>query len=144
MHAHVESRCTNNAFEGCTGHLYVCICTYALCRKYRGWEMYPRRGSWGDRCCFCLWCLGPRALGIDMHGGFVMYHISRLAWCTWIDASSGIVQSTSVFQCIKMKQAGRAVDENEVCSSWSLQSQWLALTSKSVYPDPYPDSLSLN
>ena len=66
-----------------------------------------------------------------------MYLISRRAWRTWIDASSGMVRSTkyvllrTISMLYQMKRVGRLMRTR----SWSLQ-MWLALLrSKSIYPD---------
>lgn len=56
----------------------ICTCTYALCRKYKG-ERCIQEGARGVSDVAFGCGLGPRVLGIDMHGGFVMYLISRLA-----------------------------------------------------------------
>ena len=111
----------------------ICTCTYALCRKYvQGGEMYPRRGSWGVRCCFWLW---PGTQGIGYRHAWWVCDVSHFSTgLTYLAMHLPVLFFNVYFVlCIKVKRAGTAVDENEGVDLCRVS----LVLSKSIHLDPY-------
>ena len=137
MHAYVESRCANNAFEGCTRHLYVLrmhlyVSVHMHSVGSTGGEMYPRRGSWGVRCCFWLW---PGTQGIGYRHAWWVCDVSHFSTgLTYLAMHLPVLFFNVYFVlCIKVKRAGTAVDENEGVDLCRVS----LVLSKSIHLDPY-------
>lgn len=142
MHAYVESRCANNAFEGCTRHLYVLrmhlyVSVHMHSVGSTGGEMYPRRGLVGWQMLLLSGVSGTQGIGYR-HAWWIcdVSHFSTgltyLDRCIFRHGTEYEVLLRTISMLYQMKRVGRLVRTR----SWSLQ-MWLALVlrSKSIYAD---------